>query len=60
MEIPYHSKVKLIAYKLKGGATNWWEKLCEDHSKYEKPPIRTWERMRKLIKEKFLPRDYKQ
>ncbi|XP_026420033.1 uncharacterized protein LOC113316013 [Papaver somniferum] len=60
MEIPDHSKVRLIAYKLKGGAAAWWKKLCEDRVNSSKPPIRTWDRMRKLLRSKFLPLDYKQ
>ena len=37
-----------------------WEKFCVESVKDDKPPIITWERMRKLIREKFLPKDYKQ
>ncbi|XP_026419879.1 uncharacterized protein LOC113315844 [Papaver somniferum] len=60
MEVPDSSKVKLVAYKLKGGAAAWWETLCEDRDKYDKPPKRTWKRMRELLRAKFLPKDYKQ
>ncbi|XP_026400412.1 uncharacterized protein LOC113296319 [Papaver somniferum] len=60
MEVPDSSKVKLVAYKLKGGYAAWWETLCEDRRKYHKPPTHTWDRMRGLLRDKFLPRDYKQ
>ncbi|XP_026458570.1 uncharacterized protein LOC113359097 [Papaver somniferum] len=60
MDVPDSSKVKLVAYKLKGGAATWWETLCEDRDKYHKPPIRTWKRMRELLRAKFLPKYYKQ
>lgn len=60
MDVPDSSKVKLVAYKHKGGAAAWWVQLCEDRTIYNRPPIRTWERMRKLIRAKFLPQDYKQ
>ncbi|KAL5719094.1 hypothetical protein ACHQM5_011919 [Ranunculus cassubicifolius] len=60
MDVPDHSQVKLVAYKLKGGAAAWWEKLCEDRRLYGKPPIKTWDRMRRLIRDKFLPRDFRQ
>ncbi|XP_026398862.1 uncharacterized protein LOC113294699 [Papaver somniferum] len=60
MEVPDSSKVKLVAYKLKGGAAAWWETLCDNRRKYHKPPIRTWKRMLDLLRAKFLPQDYKQ
>ncbi|XP_026443706.1 uncharacterized protein LOC113343768 [Papaver somniferum] len=60
MDVPDSSKVKLVAYKLKGGAAAWWETLCEGRSKYHKSSIRTWNRIRGLLRNKFLPRDYKQ
>ncbi|XP_026417005.1 uncharacterized protein LOC113312468 [Papaver somniferum] len=60
MDVPEKSKVKLVAYKLKGGAVAWWEKIREDRIKYSKPLVRTWTRMHKLIRDKFLPQDYKQ
>ncbi|XP_026400411.1 uncharacterized protein LOC113296317 [Papaver somniferum] len=60
MEVPESSQVKLVAYKLKGGAAAWWEKLGEDRRNAHKPPIRTWKRMRQLLRDKFLPTDYMQ
>ncbi|XP_026460050.1 uncharacterized protein LOC113360806 [Papaver somniferum] len=60
MDVPDYSKVKLVAYKLKGGAAAWWDKLCDDRSKYHKPPIRTWKRMKDLFRDKFLPKDFMQ
>ncbi|XP_026384542.1 uncharacterized protein LOC113280104 [Papaver somniferum] len=60
MEVPESSQVKLVAYKLKGGAAAWWEKLGEDRRNAHKPPTRTWQRMRQLLRDQFLPRDYMQ
>ncbi|XP_026398261.1 uncharacterized protein LOC113294050 [Papaver somniferum] len=60
MDVPEDSKVKLVAYKLKGGVAAWWEKICEDRRNSHKHPIHTWTRMRKLIRAKFLPSDYRQ
>ncbi|XP_026437818.1 uncharacterized protein LOC113336036 [Papaver somniferum] len=60
MEVLESSQVKLVAYKLKGGAASWWEKLGEDRRNAHKPPIRTWQRMKQLLRDKFLPRDYMQ
>ncbi|XP_026459445.1 uncharacterized protein LOC113360113 [Papaver somniferum] len=60
MDIPDDSKVKLVAYKLKGGDVAWWEKICQDRLNYHKPPVCTWTRMRKFIRDKFLPQDFRQ
>ncbi|XP_057473975.1 uncharacterized protein LOC130762303 [Actinidia eriantha] len=60
MEIPDEKQVKLVAYKLKGGASAWWDNLQQSHSRQRKAPIRTWRRMRKLMEERFLPPDYQQ
>ncbi|XP_026432433.1 uncharacterized protein LOC113329823 [Papaver somniferum] len=46
MDVPDSSKVKLVAHKLKGGAAYWWETMCEDRDKYDKPLIRA-----KLVEE---------
>ncbi|XP_026399202.1 uncharacterized protein LOC113295057 [Papaver somniferum] len=60
MDIPDDTKVKLVTYKLKGGAAAWWENICEDRVNYHKPTVCTWTRMRKLIRDKFLPQDFRQ
>ena len=60
MEIPDKKQVKLVAYKLKGGASAWWDNLQQSRARQRKAPIRTWRRMRKLMDERFLPPDYQQ
>lgn len=52
MEVPEDSKVKLVTYKLKGGAAAWWDKICDDRRNANKPKIRTWKRMKTLIRDK--------
>ncbi|MCP6313388.1 hypothetical protein NL444_28355, partial [Klebsiella pneumoniae] len=51
MEIPDEKQVKLVAYKLKGGASALWDNLQQNHSRQRKAPICTWRRMRKLMEE---------
>ncbi|XP_057509160.1 uncharacterized protein LOC130791849 [Actinidia eriantha] len=60
MEIPDEKQVTLVAYKLKGGASAWWDNLQQSRARQRKAPIRTWRRMRKLMEEQFLPPDYQQ
>lgn len=59
MDVPDESIVKMVAYKLKGGVVAWWEKVCKDKIKYSRPQVRTWEHMRKLLRDKSLPQDYR-
>nr|GEX72651.1 hypothetical protein CTI12_AA263670 [Tanacetum cinerariifolium] len=60
-KIPMGSRVDLVAYKLKGGATaqSWWKILqliCERQGKL---PITSWERMERELR-RFLPPNHDQ
>ena len=60
MNVPDSKQVKLVAYKLKGGASAWWEQLQSNRRREGKQTIRNWARMRTLLKSHFLPTDYEQ
>ena len=46
MEIPNDKKAKLVAYKLKGGVSAWWEQGQMSRVCMGKTQIRSWRRMK--------------
>ncbi|KAJ0975499.1 hypothetical protein J5N97_017464 [Dioscorea zingiberensis] len=52
-------KVKLVAIKLKGRASAWWEQLRRSRDRQGKPKIVDWDKMKKM-KGHFLPFAYNQ
>ncbi|KAL5548403.1 hypothetical protein UlMin_003634 [Ulmus minor] len=59
-ETPEEHKVKLVAYKLNGGASAWWDQEQNTRRRMGKTPIRTWPRMRRMLKDRFLPLNHEQ
>jgi hypothetical protein len=55
MCIQEEKKVKLKAYKLKGGASAWWERLKLSRSREGKLLMTSWPKMKRLLKARFLP-----
>ena len=53
-------KVKFTCTKLKGHAMIWWDHVQKDRTKKGKDKIKTWKKMEKRLREKFLPLDYAQ
>ena len=60
MEIVEDRQVKIVAYKLIRGASAWWEQLQNQRRREIKHYVKTWSNMKKLLKARFLPRDYEQ
>ena len=58
METPSEKRVRLVAYRLKGGASAWWEGLQNKRKREGKDRVQTWTRMRRLLKQEFLSFDY--
>ena len=52
--------VCLVAYKLKGGASAWRDRVQLNRTRERKLPIRSWRRMKRLMADQFLPPDYQQ
>ncbi|KAK6915420.1 Retrotransposon gag domain [Dillenia turbinata] len=59
-DYPEDRKVKLVALKLKKYAQLWWENLKKQRDHEEKWKIKTWEKMKKELKKRFLPENYRQ
>ncbi|KAJ0589753.1 putative nucleotidyltransferase, Ribonuclease H [Helianthus annuus] len=59
-DIPDKYKVKLVAIKLRKYASLWWDHIKKQRAQKGKSKVRTWDKMKKLLREKFLPINYRQ
>ena len=53
-------QVYLVAYKLKGRASAWWDHVQLNHTRERKISMRSWRRMKRLMADRFSPPDYQQ
>ena len=60
MEIPEDKKVKLVAYEFIRGASTWWEQTWSNRARQGKAAVRSWLKMKRMLRAKFLPSDYEQ
>ncbi|XP_042488832.1 uncharacterized protein LOC122068982 [Macadamia integrifolia] len=60
MDVVEDRQVKLVVYKLKGGAAAWWNQLQNSRIGQGKFPIQSWQRMRQLMRKRFLPPNHRQ
>ncbi|KAI0495115.1 hypothetical protein KFK09_025262 [Dendrobium nobile] len=60
MEIEPEKQVKYVACRLKGGASAWWSQLLQCRRREGRGPVRSWLRMKQLLRGHFLPTDYEQ
>ncbi|XP_071696684.1 uncharacterized protein [Rutidosis leptorrhynchoides] len=58
--IPERLKVKLVALKLKKHASLWWDHVKRQRALARKSKIETWDKMKKLMRDKFLPENHRQ
>nr|GEV19977.1 reverse transcriptase domain-containing protein [Tanacetum cinerariifolium] len=59
-DIPKKLKVKLVAIKLRQHASLWWDHLTKRRRIEGKSKVETWEKIKKLMKAKFLPENHRQ
>ncbi|GKB56856.1 reverse transcriptase domain-containing protein [Tanacetum coccineum] len=59
-DIPDKMKVKLVAIKLRQHASLWWDHVNKRRRIEGKSKVETWEKMKKLMKAKFLPENHRQ
>ncbi|VFQ74040.1 unnamed protein product [Cuscuta campestris] len=57
-DVPEEKKVKIVALKFRKYASTWWSNLFNQRRRENKAPVKTWLKMRSLLKKKFLPEQY--
>nr|GEX65727.1 hypothetical protein [Tanacetum cinerariifolium] len=57
-EVPENKRVSLIATKLRGRASVWWQQLKLTHERIGKPRVASWRKIKKLMRENFIPHNY--
>ncbi|KAI0498353.1 hypothetical protein KFK09_021594 [Dendrobium nobile] len=60
LDIDPDKQVKYVACQLKGGASAWWEQTIQSRWRDGRNQIRSWSRMKQLLRSQFLPTDYEQ
>nr|GEV65539.1 hypothetical protein [Tanacetum cinerariifolium] len=53
MKVPEEEQVKVVAYKLRGGAGAWWQYEQDNRRAQGRRPVDTWMRMKRMIKGRF-------
>lgn len=57
-DVPKARIVKLVSQSLKGRAFNWWKQLQVGRQRKGQKKVREWRKMRKKLKEHFLPSNH--
>ncbi|XP_023770929.1 uncharacterized protein LOC111919588 [Lactuca sativa] len=59
-DIPDNLKVKLVALKLRKYVSLWWNHVRKTRVQEGRSKVETWDKMKKLLCEKFLPTNHRQ
>ncbi|KAI3760252.1 hypothetical protein L1987_50645 [Smallanthus sonchifolius] len=57
-EVPKNKRVSLIATRLRGRASAWWQQLKMTRNRLRKSRIVTWTKMKKCLRDTFLPHNF--
>ncbi|GJS97413.1 putative reverse transcriptase domain-containing protein [Tanacetum coccineum] len=57
-EVPENKRVSLIVTKLRSRASAWWQQLKLTRKRVRKPRVTSWKKMKKLLRENFIPHNY--
>nr|GEW22846.1 reverse transcriptase domain-containing protein [Tanacetum cinerariifolium] len=58
--VPENKRVLLIATKLRGRASAWWQQMKLTRERVGKSKITSWQNMRKCLRANFIPHNYQQ
>ncbi|KAD3641639.1 hypothetical protein E3N88_30863 [Mikania micrantha] len=59
-DVPDTFKVKLVAVKLRSYASLWWEHVKKKRAQEGRSKVKTWIKMKNLLRDKFLPPNFHQ
>nr|GEV90545.1 reverse transcriptase domain-containing protein [Tanacetum cinerariifolium] len=57
-EVLKNKRVSLIATKLRGRVSAWWQQLKLTRERFGKPRVTSWMKMKKLLRANFIPYNY--
>ncbi|GJR80379.1 putative nucleotidyltransferase, ribonuclease H [Tanacetum coccineum] len=57
-EVPENKRVSLIATKLRGRASAWWQQLKLTRERVGNPRVTNWRKMKKCMRANFIPHNY--
>ena len=57
-EVPENKRVSLVATRFRGRAAAWWQQLKVNRARLGKRKIESWDRLKKHLREAFLPHNY--
>ncbi|XP_020872641.1 uncharacterized protein LOC110226211 [Arabidopsis lyrata subsp. lyrata] len=56
--VPNNRRVSLVATCFRGHAASWWQQLKSSRARAGKEPIRSWDKLKKKLRDTFLPHNY--
>lgn len=60
MDVEENRRVKIVIMRFRGSAIAWWDHTVENRARAQRRPVRTWGKLKKLMKARVLPHDYKE